>query len=395
MNIATTTTLRKITGALISNPDSHLLLCPGGQGSGKTSAVLVLLINHALQTPWFDAYVAGKELSKMKVTTVKTFIQIMKSFNLFVEDRFKNGVDYLFENGAHIRFLSLDRPGAYKGNRSDICVIDEVNECGWDAYRELADRSKKVIAMYNPNFRSFCEDILLKLPDTVVCRTTFEDNEYCPENEKKVLLNYKKEAYNPDGSIKNPEFHRLWQVYGCGVACKPIGAVFPNWNIGEFVETSNVIYGADYGSHDPSTLVKVAIDYDNKTIYIKELMYQQNLGSLDLLNLYKQVLPPKHLVIGDCASPMVITDLRNGGINIQGCKKGKILDEVQKLQSYKFVVDQSSTHVQYEFDNYRFADTETRTSIIPGNDHTIDAMRYAVMFLLEKMTYEEDEIVIF
>ena len=92
---------------------------------------------------------------------------------------------------------------------------------------------------------------------------------------------------------------------------------------------------------------------------------------------------------------MVITDLRNGGINIQGCKKGKILDEVQKLQSYKFVVDQSSTHVQYEFDNYRFADTETHTSIIPGNDHTIDAMRYAVMFLLEKMTYEKDEIIIF
>lgn len=393
--ISQTTTLRKIAGALMDNPGAHLLLCPGGQGSGKTSAVLLLLINHALNTPGLDAYVASKELSKMKVTTIKSFIQIMKSFDLYDEMQFKNGVDYLFANGAHIRFLSLDRPGAYKGNRSDIVVIDEVNECGWNAYRELADRSKKVIAMYNPNFRSFCEDILQKLPDTVVIRTTFEDNEFCPENEKTVLLNYKKEAYHPDGSIKNQEFHRLWQVYGCGNICKPIGAVFPNWTIGEFIVTSHIIYGADFGSHDPSTLVKVAIDTDHKTIYIKELIYQQRLGSLDLINLYKQVLPPQHLVIGDSASPMVITDLRQGGINILGCKKGKILDEVQKLQSYTFVVDPSSTHVHYEFDNYRFADSETHTTILPGNDHTIDAMRYAAMYMLDKNTSSSDEIIIF
>lgn len=393
--IAPTTTLRKISGALIDNPDAHLLLCPGGQGSGKTSAVLLLLINHALNTPGLDAYVASKELSKMKVTVIKTFLQIMKSFDIYDETQFKSGVDYLFDNGSHIRFLSLDRPGAYKGNRSDIVVIDEVNECGWNAYRELADRSKKVIAMYNPNFRSFCEDILQKLPDTVVVRTTFEDNEFCPENEKTVLLNYKKEAYNEDGSIKNQEFHRLWQVYGCGNICKPIGAVFPNWAIGEFIDTSHIIFGADFGSHDPSTLVKVAIDTDNKIIYIKELIYQQRLGSLNLLNLYKQVLPPQHLVIGDSASPMVITDLRQGGINILGCKKGKILDEVQKLQSYTFVVDPSSTHVHYEFDNYRFADSETHTTILPGNDHTIDAMRYAVMYMLDRNSTSSDEIIIF
>ena len=141
--------------------------------------------------------------------------------------------------------------------------------------------------------------------------------------------------------------------------------------------------------------MKVAIDTDHKTIYIKELIYQQRLGSLDLINLYKQVLPPQHLVIGDSASPMVITDLRQGGINILGCKKGKILDEVQKLQSYTFVVDPSSTHVHYEFDNYRFADSETHTTILPGNDHTIDAMRYAAMYMLDKNTSSSDEIIIF
>lgn len=375
-----TTALRKIAAAIKENPDAHLILCPGGQGSGKSSAILMLLINHALNHPGLDCYVAGKELSKMKVTTIKTFVNIMKSFDLFDENQFKSNIDYLFSNGSHIRFLSLDRPGAYKGNRSNLVFVDEVNECGWDAYRELTDRAEKVIAAYNPNFRSFCEDILMKLPDTVTVRTTFEDNEYCPENEVRALLQYKQGAYDENGNIINNEFHRLWQIYGLGVPCKAVGAIYTNWEIGEFNEKcKTIIYGADFGSNDPSTLVKVGIDNENKILYLKELIYEKGCGSFDLVKLYKQVLPKQHLVIGDSAAPMTITDLRQSGINIKPCVKGKILDEVQVLQSYKFIVDPNSQHILYELDNCRYADTETKTTIMPGNDHTLDAVRYAFM----------------
>lgn len=393
--IQQTTTLRKITKVIIDNKDAHLILCPGGQGSGKSSAILLLLVNHALNHPNLDAYVAGKELSKMKVTTIKTFVQIMKSFDLFEEDNFKGGVDYLFSNGSHIRFLSLDRPGAYKGNRSDLVFIDEVNECGWEAYRELADRSKKVIAAYNPNFRSFCEDILMKLPDTVVCRTTFLDNEFCPENEKKALLQYKRGAYDENGNIINQEFHRLWTIYGEGVPCKAVGALYTNWEIGEFDNTTNVIYGADFGSNDPSTLVKIGLDYSNKIIYLDELIYQRGCGSNDLISLYKQVLPQSHLVIGDSAAPMTLTDLRQSGINIKPCIKGKIIDEVQVLSSYKIIVTPRSSNIQFELDNCRYADSDTKTTILPGNDHTLDAMRYGMMHLLRGITTQQDEIIIF
>lgn len=390
-----TTTLRKITHLIKTNPTAHTYCLPGGQGSGKTSAVLLLLINHALNHPQLDAYVAGKELSKMKVTTIKTFKQIMTSFNLFEEDNFKGGVDYLFSNGSHIRFLSLDRPGAYKGNRSDIVVVDEANECGWEAYRELADRSKKVIAMWNPNFRSFLEDIVMKLSDTVTCRTTFLDNEYCPENERKALLQYKEKAYDENGNIINQEFHRLWQIYGEGVPCKAVGALYTNWEIGEFDNTTNVIYGADFGSNDPSTLVKIGLDYSNKIIYLDELIYQRGCGSNDLISLYKQVLPSSHLVIGDSAAPMTITDLRQSGINIRPCVKGKIIDEVQVLSSYKIIVTPDSSNIQFELDNCRYADSDTKTTILPGNDHTLDAMRYGMMHLLRGITAQPDEIMIF
>lgn len=380
MPLKVTNTLRKIAKAIKDNPDAHLILCPGGQASGKTSAILLIIINHALQTPGWDCYVAGRELSKLKVTTMKTFKNLMISLGLFDESNFKNGVDYIFSNNAHIRFLSLDRPGAWKGNRSDCCVIDEVNECGWDAYRELADRSKKVIAAYNPNFRSFCEDILMKLPDTVTVRTTFEDNEYCPENEVKALLQYRDAAYDEKGNIINNEFHRLWQIYGLGVPCKAVGAIYTNWEVGEFDEKcKTIIYGADFGSNDPSTLVKVGIDKENKILYLKELIYEKGCGSFDLVKLYKQVLPKQHLVIGDSAAPMTITDLRQSGINIKPCVKGKILDEVQVLQSYHFIVDPNSQHILYELDNCRYADSETKTTIMPGNDHTLDAVRYAFM----------------
>lgn len=380
-----TTALKKIANAIRQNPNAHLILCPGGQGSGKSSAILMLLINHALNHPNLDCYVAGKELSKMKVTTIKTFVNIMKGFNLFNENQFKSNVDYVFSNGSHIRFLSLDRPGAYKGNRSDLVFVDEVNECGWDSYRELTDRAKKVIAAYNPNFRSFCEDILMKLPDTVVVRTTFEDNEYCPENEVKALLQYKKGAYDENGNIINNEFHRLWQIYGKGVACKAIGAVYTNWEIGEFNENcKTILYGADFGASDPSTLIKVGIDEPNKTIYLKELLYVDGCGSFALSKMYKEILPKKHLVIGDCAAEMTIIDLKKAGINIKGCIKGKILDEIQVIQSYKFIVDPNSNHLLQELDNFRYADSDTKTTLIPGNDHCCDAFRYAIMMVLKQ-----------
>ena len=389
-----TTALRKIATAISQNPNAHLILCPGGQGSGKTSAILMLLINHALNHPGLDCYVAGKELSKMKVTTIKTFVSIMKNFNLFDDTQFKSNVDYVFSNGSHIRFLSLDRPGAYKGNRSDLVFVDEVNECGWEAYRELTDRAKRVIAAYNPNFRSFCEDILMKLQDTVTVRTTFEDNEYCPENEKKALLQYKKGAYDENGNIINQEFHRLWQIYGLGVACKAIGAIYTNWEVGEFDEDcKTVLYGADFGASDPSTLVKVGIDGKNKIVYLKELIYERDCGSFKLAELYKQVLPPVHLVIGDCAAEMTITDLNQAGINIKGCQKGKILDEVQVIQSYHFIVDPDSKHILYELDNCRYADSETKTTIMPGNDHTLDAIRYAIMYIVRRSNVKKDKIV--
>lgn len=383
MKIQQTTTLRKIISLMNKNPEAHTYCLPGGQGSGKTSAVLLIMINHAVQTPGWDAYVAGKELSKMKVTTIKTFRQIMESLDLFVEDNFKAGVDYIFSNGAHIRFLSLDRPGAYKGNRSDFVFVDEANECGWNAYRELTDRSKKVVASWNPSHRSFLEEIVMKLPGVVSCRTTFKDNEFCPQNEVETLLNYKLGGYNEDGTIKNQELARLWQIYGEGVPCKAIGAIYTNWEIGEFKETNTVLYGADFGSNDPSTLVKIAIDKENKILYVKELIYQKGCGSFDLVKLYKQVLPNNHLIIGDSAAPMTITDLRQSGINIKACSKGKIIDEVQVLQSYKFVVDPDSKNIQFELDNCRYADSDTKTTILPGNDHTLDAIRYAFMYVMK------------
>lgn len=375
-----TTTLKKIIKAMREHPDAHTICLPGGQGSGKTSAALIILINHALSHPGFDCYVAGKELSKMKVTTIKTFTNIMKDFNLFEESQFKSNVDYIFSNGSHIRFLSLDRPGAYKGNRSDCCLVDEANECGWEAFRELTDRSKKVIVSWNPNFRSFCEDILMKLPDTVTVRTTFEDNEFCPENEKKALLQYKEAAYDKDGNVVNQEFHRLWTIYGLGIPCKAVGAVYTNWEVGEFDENcKTIVYGADFGSNDPSTLVKVGIDKEKKLIYLNELIYERGCGSNDLIKLYKQVLPRQHLVIGDSAAPMTITDLRQSGINIKSCVKGRILDEIQVLQSYKIIVTPNSKHIQEELDSFRYADSDTKTTLVPGNDHTLDAMRYAFM----------------
>lgn len=391
MGVKVTTTLRKISALMKEHPEAHVYALPGGQASGKTSAVLLLLINHALRTPKWDCYVAGRELSKMKVTVMKTFKNLMEELGIYDDERFKAGVDYVFENKAHIRFLSLDRPGAYKGNRSDCCMIDEANECGWEAYRELAARSKKVILTWNPNKKTFCEDIIMNMPTTVSVRTTFLDNEFCPENEVEELLAYKKAAYDSEGNVVNQEMARLWKVYGEGLPCKAVGQIFSNYFEGEYVETDSHCYGLDFGySNDPDALVEVSVDRQNKTLYIREVIYNKGLSTDDLTYTIKSKVTPRHLIVCDSAASRTIADLQLKGVKATGAKKNKVVDDIKELQSWKIVIDPSSNNVLTEFQSYAWK--EDGLIPIDAYNHAIDAMRYAFRYL--QTPPKRDEIII-
>ena len=118
-----TTALRKISGL-----KRRIWGVQGGQGAGKTYSILQILINHAYTQPNKEIFIASDELSKMRITVIKDFLNIMKGFNIFNRANWVDGTLYRFDNGSFIRFIGLDKEDIGKGLRADIVFINEANK---------------------------------------------------------------------------------------------------------------------------------------------------------------------------------------------------------------------------------------------------------------------------
>lgn len=182
----------------------------------------------------------------------------------------------------------------------------------------------------------------------------------------------------------NPK--RYFHKYLGGWLEKAEGVVFENWEYGKFnpnnLQTS---YGQDYGfSIDPSTLIEVAIDKKRKKIYVKECMYQTRLTTSQIarINLHHA---GRNLIIGDSAEPRLIDELKSKGCNIKPTEKGQgsISAGIAVMQDYQIIVEENSTNIAKELNNYVYADKGSKLFVDDFN-HAIDAIRYNVFYHLGK-----------
>src|SRR5262245_47917637 len=111
--IQVTKALRKISAL-----KKRIWVIQGGQGAGKTFAILLLIINYAKANPNKEIFIASKELSKMRITVIKDFISILQLLNLFDRDSFVDGTLYRFKTGSFVKFIGLDKEDIGKGLRS-------------------------------------------------------------------------------------------------------------------------------------------------------------------------------------------------------------------------------------------------------------------------------------
>lgn len=118
-----TTALRKISALR-----KKIWSVRGGQGSGKTISILILLCNHASSNPNKEILIVSEELTKMRLTVIKDFKKVMLGLGLFEERRFLAETLYKFPNGSFIKFIGLDKEDVGKGLRSDVVYFNEVNK---------------------------------------------------------------------------------------------------------------------------------------------------------------------------------------------------------------------------------------------------------------------------
>lgn len=209
--------------------------------------------------------------------------------------------------------------------------------------------------------------------DTTYIHTTYLDN----------INNLDTSFLNQVEQVKLNQPDKFKHIILGGWLNKAEGVVFTNWSIGEFDNSIPNVFGQDYGfSIDPSVLVNVAIDKKLKRIYVNECFCKQAMTTTDI-ELENKRHAGNKLIIGDNSEPRLIDELKRKGLNIKGAVKGEgsVSGGIAMMQDYEIVVTETSLNIIKELNNYSWSDKKSGTPIDAYN-HTIDAIRYAVMFQL-------------
>lgn len=175
----------------------------------------------------------------------------------------------------------------------------------------------------------------------------------------------------------------LGEVTGTG------GEIFDNLDIREIAESEknmfdNVKCGIDFGfAADP--FVYIVCYFHNDVLFILDEIYAKGMtNSAAAEKIYEKGFTEK-VIICDSAEPKSINDLRAFGLRARGARKGpdSIEHGIRFLQGLKKIVIDSAAcpNAAREFSEYeleRDADGEFRSDYPDKNNHTIDAVRYAL-----------------
>lgn len=380
----------------------------GGRGSSKSFSVslylIMLILVESDHTILFTRYT-------MKSAHISIIPEIVQKIDLLNKREFfsitKDSVTCTL-TGSKILFRGIkasdgDQTANLKSiEGATIFVVDEaeefVDENSFDTI-DLSIRSQlrdnKVILILNPTtkehwiYRRFFENrgvptaSNLTKNDTTYIHTTYLDNK---ENLGESWVK-KVEQLKTTNPLKYEHI-----ILG-GWRAKAEGVIFTNWQIGKFDENLDYGFGLDFGfSADPTALTKVAIDKENKRIYLDEVIYRTELTSSEIIKFMKQVMN-KELVIADSAEPRLIEEIKRAGLNIRPCVKGagSIAEGIFLMTDYKIIVTEDSTNIIKELNNYIWNDRKSGQPIDMFN-HAIDGIRYYVSHNLKKVQIKKFRI---
>ena len=191
----------------------------------------------------------------------------------------------------------------------------------------------------------------------------------------------------------NPDAYE--HEYG-GVANGNGGNVFDNLELREITDEEirsfdRIYQGADWGWYpDPFAFIRVHYDKARETIYLIDEIYENKLSNEQSANKVKAKKYDDTYITCDSAEQKSVADWRSMGLPAKEAIKGTgSVDYGMKwLQKRKIVIDRRRTPNAYnEFVNYEYERTKDG-EIISGypdaNNHTIDALRYALERVFNK-----------
>lgn len=378
--------------------DSRYFIVTGGRGSSKSFSVttfLLLLTTETDHVILFTRYT----LVSAHISIIPEFIEKIELMGM--ENEFVITKDEIINKatGSKILFKGIKTSsGTQTANLKSLqgvttWVLDEAEELTDEDVFDKIDLSirhktkqNRVILILNPTtkehfiYNKFFESKGVEAGttqikgDSTYIHTTYLDN----------LDNLSPSFISQIEYIKQRRPEKYRHTILGGWLDKAEGVIFNNWSIGEFKNVGVSVFGQDYGfSNDPTTLIETSIDTANKLIYVKLHLYKAGLVTSEITRINKSIAKDG-LIVGDCAEPRLINEMRMSGVNIVEAVKGQgsVTHGISLLQDYDLIVDADSIELHKELNNYSWLETKSKTPIDKYN-HAIDALRYAVTYQLE------------
>lgn len=391
----------------------------GGYGSSKSYHVALKIILKLLSEKR-KALVVREVYDTHKDSTFSLFTEIIEDLKLLDDSGRKkiakgkirpkeSPYELRFHNGSQIIFKGMDKPAKLKSiNNISLIWIEECSEVKYEGFKELIGRLRHptlklhMILSTNPigednwtylhffkdekNERFILDDNELYEKGTVVVGDTYyhhstaDDNLFLPESYIEQLDELKE--YDPD-------LYRVARLgrYGVnGVRVLPQFEVHPHDKvIEEIKKIKKPLFknGLDFGFIESyNALVRMAIDHDNKYLYIYEQYYKRGLTDVELAN---DLEPYKKILIkADNAEPKTIAYFRQRGFRIMGAKKGpgSRLQNTKKVKRFKKIIcSDACPDVIRELKNLTFAKDKNGKIIEDEfniDPHTFSAIWYGL-----------------
>jgi phage terminase large subunit len=367
-----TTATNKVLGL-----KNRIKIVQGGTSASKTYSILAVLIDKALRKDGLEISIVAESIPHLRRGALKDFVKILKWTNRFNDQQLnKSLLTYQFKNGSVVEFFSADDASKLRGARRDILYINECNNVTFEAYNELAIRTKREVYLdFNPANEFWVHKELKDEPDTDFIILTYKDNEALDES---IVTQIEK---NRDKAATSSYWANWWRVYGLGEVGSLEGVVFNNWKEIDTIpkEAKLIGIGLDFGyTNDPTAAIEI-YNY-NGTRIINELVYRTGMVNSDIA----KILPSGVIIYADSSEPKSIEEIRRQGKTIKGVTKGadSINYGIDVMQRQDYLVTKQSTNLIKELRSYCWdvdKQGQRMRKPIDHYNHAIDALRYHEM----------------
>lgn len=370
----------------------------GGASSGKSHGVFQKIVIKALK----DWKKPRKILVLRKVgATVRdsVFADVQSTLSYFgILNMCKINMSAFrieLPNGAEFIFKGMDNPEKIKSIKgiSDV-VMEEASEFTLDDYTQLtlrlrdkAHKQKQIYLMFNPVSKAnwvYNAFFVKKPKNTVVYQTTYKDNRFLDAVTRENIeeLANRNEAY--------------YKIYALGEFATLDKLVFPKYTKAllnkDDLRQITSYFGLDYGFiNDPSAFMHVKIDDDRKRLYVVEEYVKKGLTNDKIAESITALGYAKEPIRADSAEKKSNQELRNLGIGrVIDVKKGagSVMQGIQYLLQYEWIVDERCVKTIEELENYTWkkdkATNEYINEPVDSYNHCLDAIRYAIQDKITK-----------